>query len=147
MATGPLSPSSQRRTGTDVILSAVIGLIAIVLLHQPWISLQRIVIATRVLTFAEMAGLKLLVGALTSLLVVGMCVLVLRRFSIALILAAAGVQILWLEFEWGFSVKATDAYELMVRFAEELGVVATTIALLLWKLGRTARRASRGQHA
>jgi len=145
MASEPLS--SQRRTGADVVLSAAIGGIAIVLLHQPWISLQHIVIGTRVLTFVEMAGLKLVVGALTSLLVVGICALVLRRFSLALILAAATVQILWLEFEWGFSVKATDAYELMVRFAEELGVVATTIALLLWNLGRTARRARQGHHA
>jgi hypothetical protein len=137
MATGPLSPSDQRRTGTDIALSAVIGLVAIILLHQPWMSLHNIFIGTKTLTFVEMAALKLLVGAVTALLVVSVCALALRRLSVASILTAASVQVLWIELEWGFSMKAADGSELMVRFSEELGVVSATIALMLWKLRRT----------
>lgn len=147
MPSAPDSPSDQTRIGADIALSGVISLAAIILAHQPWLSLHNIVIGAKVLTVVEMAGLKLLVGAVTSLLVVGASVLVLRRFSLALIVTAATVQILWLEFEWGFSVKAADASELMVRFAEELGVIAATIALVLWNLSRIRRRASLGTHA
>jgi hypothetical protein len=147
MARAPDSRSDQRRTGADIALSAVICLVAIILAHQPWLSLHNIVIGAKVLTFTEMAGLTLLVGAVTSLLVVGVAVLVLRRFSLALILTAATVQILWLEFEWGFSVRAADASELMVRYAEELGVIAATIALVLFNVSRARRRASLSKHA
>jgi len=126
----------QRRRSLDIVWSAVIGLIAIILLHQPWLSLQKLLIGTRLLTFPEMAGLKLLVGLLTALVVVGLCGLILRRFSIAIILAAIAVQIVWIEFEWGFSIRAVDTAELVVRFAEELGIVATGAALILYLLAK-----------
>ena len=119
-------------------MSAVISLIAIFLLHQPSLSLHKIVIGDRVFTFFEMAALELIVGAVTSLLVVAVCALVSRRLSIAMIVVAATVQILWIEFEWGFSVKATDAKEMAVRFAGELGVEAATAALMFWKSKRAA---------
>jgi hypothetical protein len=147
MANGPHSPSGQRHVGTDIALSAVISLVAIILAHQRQVSLHNIVIGKRALPIFEMAGLELLVGAVTSLLVVGICALALRCFSLALIVTAAVVQILWLEFEWGFSMKATDAGELMVRFAGELGVIAATIALVLLNLWKTRRRAGLGKHA
>jgi hypothetical protein len=124
---------AQGRTTADIIWSAVISLIAIVLLHQPWLSLQKL-LGTKVFTFPEMAGMKLLVGFLTSLVVVGLCVLLLRRLSLPLVLAAAAVQIVWIEFEWGFSVRAADAGELIVRFAEELGVVASGVVVVLYVL-------------
>ena len=147
MASAPDSGPGQRRIGADIALSAVTCFVTIILAHQPWLSLRNIVVGARVLAFAEMAGLTFLVGAITSLLVVGVAVLVLRRFSLALILTAATVQILWLEFEWGFSVRAADASELMVRYAEELGVIAATIALVLFSLSSARRRASLGKHA
>src|SRR5689334_3007818 len=111
LTTRPLPPSKQGLIGTEVGLSAVISLIAIFLLHQPSHSRHKIVIGDRVFTFFEMAALELIVGAVTSLLVVAVCALVSRRLSIAMIVVAATVQILWIEFEWGFSVKATDAKE------------------------------------
>lgn len=130
----------QTRKTADIVWSAVISLVAIILLHQPWLSLQKLLIGTKVLTFPEMAGLKLLVGLLTSLIVIGLCVLLLRRLSIALVLAAAAVQIVWIEFEWGFSIRAVGTGEWIVRFAEELGVVASGVALILYVLAKAGFR-------
>jgi hypothetical protein len=123
---------TQERKTADIVWSGLISLVAIIVLHQPSLSIQKLLIGSNVLTFPEMAGLKFLSGLLTSALVIALCGLVLRRFSMFLILAAVVVQILWIEFEWGFSVRASDAGEFVVRFAEELGVLVSGAVLILY---------------
>ena len=77
--------------------------------------------------------MKLLSGLLTSLLVFGLCAMILRRFSIRIAIAAAVAQAVWMEIQWAGS-RANDLSELLVRFSEEIGILVSAIALMAYLL-------------
>ena len=107
----------------ESLLTGFVALVSIVVLHQPWWSLQNVIIGKSAFAIPEMTFLKASVGFLTSLAVLAICRLVVRKLSYGSIAIAIVVQILWIEFEWNFSVRAADMGELMIRFAEELGTL------------------------
>jgi hypothetical protein len=123
---------SNAKKGQAAILLFTCGvsLVAIVFLHQPQWSLQDVIIGQKTWTIPEMALLKLSVGFLTSLAVLAICRLVVRRLSYESIAVAVLVQILWIEFEWRFSIRAADFGELMIRFAEEFGTILLGVLLV-----------------
>jgi hypothetical protein len=124
-------------------LAGLVALISIIVLHQPWLSLQNAIIGNRVSTIYQMAFLKVAVGFVTSLAVLGICKVLLRKLSPGSIAAAVFIQIVWIEFEWNFAIRAADTGELMVRFAEELGTLLA--GGLLIGFVACARRYSRNQ--
>jgi hypothetical protein len=109
---------------TQLALAAFIALVLIVVLHQPQLSLQNIMIGQGgEYPVSTMVFLKLSVGFLTSLIILSICKLFVRTLSYRSIVVAVLVQLLWIEFEWNFVVRAADLGEVLIRFAEELGAV------------------------
>ena len=116
----------------DWVWGFAIALIVIVVLHQPGLSLQGLLIGSRTLSLGAMALLKFVSGFATSLLIVGICAGLVKRLpSARLIWGAVVTQILWLEIEWGFSFAFRGLGELLVRFAEEAGTFVSALALLV----------------
>lgn len=113
----------ENRQVGKLLLTGFVALVSIVVLHQPRWSLQNIIIGKSAFTIPEMTFLKASVGLLTSLAILAICKLVVRKLSYGSVAIAIVVQILWIEFEWGFSIRAADVGELTIRFAEELGTL------------------------
>src|SRR5712691_12612668 len=90
----------------ESLFTGFVALVSIVVLHQPWWSLQNVVIGKSVFTIPQMTFLKASVGFLTSLAILAICRLIVRKQSYGSIAIAIVVQILWIEFEWNFSVRA-----------------------------------------
>ena len=107
----------------ESLFTGLVALVSIVVSHQPWWSLQNVIIGKSAFTIPEMTFLKASVGFLTSLAILAICKLVVRKLSYGSVAIATVVQILWIEFERNFSIRAADAGELMIRFAEELGTL------------------------
>lgn len=107
----------------EFVLTGFVALVSVIVLHQPWWSLQNVIIGKGAFTIPEMTFLKMSVGFLTSLAVLVVCKLLVRKLSYGSVALAIVVQILWIEFEWNFSIRASDTGELMIRFAEELGTL------------------------
>jgi hypothetical protein len=112
-----------RERTRQLALAGVLALVAIVVLHQPQLSLQNIIIGPGAYPVSTMVFLKLSVGFLTSLVVLAICKVFIRNLSYRSIAVAVIVQVLWIEFEWNFAVRAADLGELLIRFSEELGTV------------------------
>jgi hypothetical protein len=130
----------QERPVADLVWSGLIASVAIVLLDYPSRAIHKILIGSRLLTFPELITLNLLSGLLISLLVLGLCALILRRFSVRITIAAAVTQVIWMEVKWGHS-RANDASELLVRFSEEAGILLSAIGLIAYLL---VKRKSQG---
>src|SRR5262245_5095352 len=116
----------------DWIWASLIAFGAIVLLHQPWWSVQKLIIGTGQAGIGEMAGLKLLSGLITSTITFGVLSAIFRRFSPSMVVGAVITQVLWLEVEWGFSFGFRDVGELLIRFAEEIGTVLAGVAAVTY---------------
>src|SRR5258707_7514473 len=125
-----MASSTANRLFVKPLLTGVIALVAIVLLHQPYWSLQKIFIGGGEFSIPEMTLLKMLVRLVTSLVILAICKLLVRRLSYGSIAMAVVAQVLWIEFEWGFSVRAAGTGELMIRFAEELGALLSGALLI-----------------
>jgi hypothetical protein len=122
-----------------LVFAGFVTLISIIVLHQPWLSLQNAIIGGSAVTIPQMAFLKASVGFFTSLAILAICRLAVGKLSFGSIAIAIVVQILWIEFEWNFSVRTADVGELVIRFAEELGALLAGGSLIgflrLWKKG------------
>jgi len=93
--------------------------------RQPGVSLQSLLIGNKVFTIPEMVALKLGIGCFASVIIVSLCALATRCWSASLIVTVILVQLIWIEYEWGFSFSANDIAEALVRVAEEFGVVVS----------------------
>lgn len=127
----------------DWVWAFLIAVITMIALDQPVFSIDRVLIGSRSLSYAEMAILKLVVGALTFLLILALCCVFMRRPpSKGMIWGALITQVLWLEIEWGFTVSVSSLGELCIRLAEEAGALTLAVAALgvtrLWMSGRSA---------
>lgn len=137
---------ADRQSDMDWIWSFMIALVAIMVLHQPDWSLQRLLIGSRTVSSGEMIGLKFLVGLVTSLLILGLCASIVRgRPSKGLIWGAVVTQIIWLEIEWDFSIGVGDAAELAIRFAEEVGTLTAGLIVLIIQ-GLRSQRGNQSQN-
>jgi hypothetical protein len=113
-------------------------------LHQPAWSLRNVLIGTNnPMPYLEMVALQALVGFLNSLLVLAICSVVLRHFSVRILLTTIAIQLLIIEFEFGFALGAKDGVELSIRFSEQFGAVLGAVAIgaciLLARRHRAAR--------
>jgi hypothetical protein len=101
-----------------------------IVLHQPAVSLHKVLIGTNnPFPHSEMVALLALVGFLNSLLVLAICSVSLRRLSIRILLTALVIQLFCIELEFGFALGAKDSVELSIRFAEEFGALLGAIAI------------------
>jgi len=123
---------SAAQTDMDWVWGFFISFVAIIALHQPEFSIQAVLIGSRPFSSTEMALLKLVTGLLTSLVIFAVSGALIRRLSKGLIWAVLITQLLSLEIEWGFSLGAADFNELMVRFAEEAGVIVSGLAIFAY---------------
>ena len=132
---------------TDVIWSSLLALVSMIVLHQPGVSLWNVLIGTNnPMPSLEMVARLAFVGFLNSLLVMAICGTLLRRLSIRILLTALVIQLLTIEFEFGFVLRVKDGVELSIRLAEEfgalLGAVAIAFCTLLARRYRAARPTS-----
>jgi hypothetical protein len=124
-------PQNGKPDDFDWVWGFVIALIAIVILHRPAFSIQTLLIGSRTFSFGEMALLKFISGFVTSFLIIGICAVLVRYPpSSKMIWGASVTQLLWLEIEWDFSLGFEGFGELLVRCAEEAGVLASALVLL-----------------
>jgi hypothetical protein len=130
------------RQAVELLVVGVLTLISIIILHQRQWSLQNLLIGEGIFPVAEMTFLKISAGFLTSLAILLICTLLIRKLSHPSVVMATLVQIVWIEFEWNFSMRAADAGELMVRFGEELGALLAG-GLLIGFLSIRSRRLAR----
>ena len=114
----------------DVIWSSLLAFGSMIVLHQPAVSLRNILIGTNnPMPYLEMVALLVLVGFLNCLLVFAICGVLIRRLSIRILLTALLIQLLIIEFEFGFVLRAKDGVELSIRFAEQLGALLGAVAI------------------
>lgn len=123
----------QERRFWDLVWSGLIASIGVVSLDYPSRYIHKVLFGSSLLTFPELTTLNLVSGLLTSLMVFGLCALVLRRFSVRITIAATVALIVWMEIKWGHS-RASDASELLVRFSEEGGILLSAMGLISYLL-------------
>jgi hypothetical protein len=131
--------TTLKRPAVEMPLAFGIGLLAIVLLHRPSLSPQTLIMGNGEFPALQMALLKGAVGLITSLVIFGICRVTLRQLTFAGIIGALLAQLIWIEFEWGFSVSARDNAELAIRFAEEFGSSLAGASAAAYLKLRTAR--------
>ncbi len=118
----------------NVVLRAMLiagwSVVLMILLHQPAISLHNLFIGQKILTIPEMVVSKIAVGLLTSALIYGACSILLRDWSPTNVLTVAIAQVLWIEFEWGYSFSTNGTGETLIRVAEQFGVIISGALML-----------------
>src|SRR5258706_14933112 len=110
-----MAGNARQRVG-KFLLVGLVALLSIIILHQPYWSLQNLLIGTSAFTVPGMVFMKTSVGFLTSLVVVAICKLVVRKPPYGFVVVAIITQVVWIEIEWRFSIGVKDAGELMIRF-------------------------------
>jgi hypothetical protein len=109
----------------------LIAMVAHYILQMPSRALQSYLIGDAALWPVDMVMRMMSVGLLTSLVVVGICrVVVLRASLVPIVVAATLAQLFWLEMSFGFSIRAQNVAQLVTRFAEQAGALLPAFVLL-----------------
>jgi len=106
------------------------GLLALAVQIPPF-SLRRLLIGVGVFTGPELAFLEIAVGTINALIVTLICLLVLRGPILWLTTASVVVQIVGIEWAYGFRQGGETVTDSLLRYTEHVGVILGG-AIALW---------------
>lgn len=123
---------SRTQTAIAVIGGAVVVAVLIFVLQLPGISIRGLVVGERVLGGGQFWLLELIAGAITSLIITGIAVLVFRRLALWIGVMSVVMQLAWLVLTQSFHTPADSFAEVAFRSAEFVGiVVGAAVAILV----------------
>lgn len=123
--------SSSWQIGGRLALGALLAFMLAFLLQMPPISLRGTLIGNRIYTAPELGAMEFGVGLIASIVILAICLLTIRRPPLWLIVIAVIVQLVWNEFARGFSVDAHGLAELVIRYAQQVGVVVGGVVVFM----------------
>lgn len=112
-------------------MGALLAFVLVFILQMPPISLRGALIGNRIFTAPELGAMEFAVGLIASIVVLAICLLTIRRPALWLIVTAVIVQLVWNEFARGFSVDTQGLAELVIRYAQQVGVVIGGVVVFM----------------
>jgi hypothetical protein len=130
-----------RSNAVILIAGVVVAAILAFLLQLPGLSIRTLLVGERTVGGGQFWLLEMIAGALTSLIITGIAVLLLRRLMLWVAAISVAIQLASMAFTQSYHMPADSVAEIMFRSAEVIGIVAGAVIAVLVARGLfTARQ-------
>lgn len=134
--------SSNTRTAAVLVGGAIVITVLVFVLQLPSLSLRGLIVGERIVGGGQFWLLELIAGALTSVIITGISVLLFRRLMFWVGVISVVIQLAWTASTQSFFTPADSVAEIVFRSAEVVGIVAGAVIAVLVARGIFPRQKS-----
>lgn len=122
---------SNTQTAVLLVGGAILIAVLVFILQLPSLSIRGLIVGERIVGGGQFWLLELIAGALTSVIITGIAVLLFRRLMLWVGVISVVIQLAWMASTQSFLTPVDSAAEVVFRSAEVVGIVAGAVIAVL----------------